>query len=148
MSEVECAGLIQKTAEQHFNQLIPRLCKSDFEVAQLEKQVRELKLRRMARMNGNSRDVGAEHKIELDKINEGTQNSGEMCVPRIESMKPVELPDDNYLDCLSSKGQSIRTVRITYINSSYVSSCFTYYFISEPNFEWSTDNRLRTRGMY
>ncbi|XP_070523978.1 BRISC complex subunit FAM175B [Cardiocondyla obscurior] len=60
-SGLDCAMMIQKAAERHLISLIPKVCESDLEVAELEKQVRELKdkiagqrLTRKAKVNGES----------------------------------------------------------------------------------------------
>ncbi|KYN12095.1 PREDICTED: BRISC complex subunit FAM175B-like [Trachymyrmex cornetzi] len=58
---LDSAMMIQKAAEQHLMSLIPKVCESDLEVAELERQVRELKdkiaaqrLIRKMKMNGES----------------------------------------------------------------------------------------------
>lgn len=60
-SGLDSAMMIQKAAEQHLMSLIPKVCESDLEVAELERQVRELKdkimgqrLIRKMKMNGES----------------------------------------------------------------------------------------------
>jgi len=42
-SGLDSAMMIQKAAERHLMSLIPKVCESDLEVAELERQVRELK---------------------------------------------------------------------------------------------------------
>ena len=58
-SGLDSAMMIQKAAERHLMSLIPKVCESDLEVAELERQVRELKdkiaaqrLIRKMKMNG------------------------------------------------------------------------------------------------
>ncbi|XP_018044382.1 PREDICTED: BRISC complex subunit FAM175B-like [Atta colombica] len=60
-SGLDSAMMIQKAAERHLMSLIPKVCESDLEVAELERQVRELKdkiaaqrLIRKMKMNGES----------------------------------------------------------------------------------------------
>ncbi|XP_077259514.1 BRISC complex subunit FAM175B isoform X2 [Temnothorax americanus] len=60
-SGLESAMMIQKAAERHLMSLIPKVCESDLEVAELERQVRELKdkiaaqrLTRETKVNGES----------------------------------------------------------------------------------------------
>jgi len=43
ISGLDSAMMIQKAAERHLMSLIPKMCESDLEVAELERQVRELK---------------------------------------------------------------------------------------------------------
>lgn len=61
ISGLDSAMMIQKAAERHLMSLIPKVCESDLEVAELEKQVRELKekitaqrLARKTKVNGES----------------------------------------------------------------------------------------------
>lgn len=56
-SDLESAITIQKAAEAYLNQLIPELYKSDLEVAELERQVKEFKFHKRSKMNGNSDSV-------------------------------------------------------------------------------------------
>ncbi|XP_011700851.1 PREDICTED: BRCA1-A complex subunit Abraxas-like, partial [Wasmannia auropunctata] len=60
-SGLDSAMVIQKAAERHLTSLIPKVCESDLEVAELERQVRELKdkiaaqrLTRKTKVNGES----------------------------------------------------------------------------------------------
>lgn len=62
-SGLDSAMMIQKAAEQHLMSLIPKVCESDLEVAELERQVRELKdkiaaqrLIRKTKVNGESHE--------------------------------------------------------------------------------------------
>lgn len=61
VSGLDSAMMIQKAAERHLMSLIPKVCESDLEVAELERQVRELRnkitaqrLIRKTKVNGES----------------------------------------------------------------------------------------------
>nr|XP_012146978.1 PREDICTED: BRISC complex subunit Abro1-like isoform X1 [Megachile rotundata]XP_012146979.1 PREDICTED: BRISC complex subunit Abro1-like isoform X1 [Megachile rotundata]XP_012146980.1 PREDICTED: BRISC complex subunit Abro1-like isoform X1 [Megachile rotundata]XP_012146981.1 PREDICTED: BRISC complex subunit Abro1-like isoform X1 [Megachile rotundata]XP_012146982.1 PREDICTED: BRISC complex subunit Abro1-like isoform X1 [Megachile rotundata]XP_012146983.1 PREDICTED: BRISC complex subunit Abro1-l len=64
-SDLESAITIEKAAEQYLNQLIPELCKSDLEVAELEKQVKEFKFNKKSKLNGNSNNI--DHETETER---------------------------------------------------------------------------------
>ena len=96
----KCPITIQKAAEQYLNNLIPELCKTDHEVAELEKQVREFKLNRKARMNGSSNNVDKKNEIEKDHPGKEGSKSERISPPRIES------PDHIYNDKRTSKDHS------------------------------------------
>lgn len=105
-SAVESAISIQKAAEQHLSQLIPELCKSDLEVAELEKQVKEFMFSKKAKVNGSQT---YEVKKENYEINERK--------PKSESSD--ESSDDTYQECRTRnvdpeifKDHSIATVCI------------------------------------
>ncbi|XP_017878129.1 BRISC complex subunit FAM175B-like [Ceratina calcarata] len=80
-SGVESATIIHKAAEQHLNKLIPELCKSDFEVTELERQIKEFKRKKKIKVNGNSNNV------------EGTDDL-------------EECPDYNHTECPMFKDRS------------------------------------------
>ncbi|XP_076759737.1 BRISC complex subunit FAM175B isoform X1 [Xylocopa sonorina] len=89
-SGFESATTIQKAAEHHLSQLIPELCKSDLEVADLERQVKEFKLKKKAKVNGNSNVLDQNYDLEKDDASEERQKSEVMFPSRIES------PDCSY----------------------------------------------------
>lgn len=99
-SGLESAITIQKAAEQYLNELIPELCNTDHEVAELEKQVREFKLSRKARMNGSSNNVDKKNEVEKDHPGKEGSKSERISPPRIES------PDHVYNDKRTSKDYS------------------------------------------
>lgn len=103
-SAVESAISIQKAAEQHLSQLIPELCKSDLEVAELEKQVKEFMFSKKIKVNGTQT-----YEIKKDEINEG----------KSKSESSDESSDDTYQECRTRnvdpemfKDHSIATVCI------------------------------------
>lgn len=63
-SGVESATIIHRAAEQHLNKLIPELCKSDFEVTDLERQIKEFKRKKKIKVNGNSNNVEETNQLE------------------------------------------------------------------------------------
>lgn len=67
-SDLESAITIEKAAEQYLNQLIPELCESDLEVAELEKQVKEFKFNKKSKLNGNSNNI--DHETETERTAE------------------------------------------------------------------------------
>lgn len=83
-SGVESAISIQKTAEQYLNQLIPQLCESDLEVAELEKQVKEFKLNRTVKMNGSADKINR-NEVEKDHVVKEGQKLKKLSPSRIES---------------------------------------------------------------
>lgn len=83
-SAVESAISIQKAAEQHLSQLIPELCKSDLEVAELEKQVKEFMFSKKIKINGSQI-----YEVKKDEINEG----------KAKSESSDESSDDTYQEC-------------------------------------------------
>lgn len=103
-SAVESAITIQTAAEQHLSQLIPELCKSDLEVAELERQLKEFMLNKKAKVNGNSNNVNQASEIEKEESNEGKQIS-EKLSPSI-----TESSDDIYQESRSFKDHSTATV--------------------------------------
>ncbi|XP_029034721.2 BRISC complex subunit FAM175B-like [Osmia bicornis bicornis] len=74
-SDLESAITIQKAAETYLNQLIPELYKSDFEVAELERQVKEFKFHKRSKMNGNSNNVAREIKTAILRTTEEGKKS-------------------------------------------------------------------------
>ena len=88
-SAVESAITIQKAAEEHLSQLIPDLCKSDLEVAELERQIKEFMLNKKKKVNGNSKkkiQVTQSCEIEKDEFADGRQKSGKISPSRSESL--------------------------------------------------------------
>ncbi|XP_017795097.1 PREDICTED: BRISC complex subunit FAM175B-like [Habropoda laboriosa] len=83
-SGFESAIAIQKAAEQHLSQLIPELCKSDLEVAELEKQIKEFKLNRKAKINGNLNNLNQQYEIEKNEISKERQKSEKISPSRTE----------------------------------------------------------------
>ncbi|KAL6252005.1 hypothetical protein P5V15_014985 [Pogonomyrmex californicus] len=93
---LDSAMIIQKAAEQHLTSLIPKICESDMEVAELERQVRELRdkiaaqrLTRKMRVNGEIYERASKAYREnclLEKINFLTKDemkiSDDMCPQR------------------------------------------------------------------
>lgn len=104
-SGVESAISIQKTAEQYLNQLIPQLCESDLEVAELEKQVKEFKLNRTVKMNGSADKINR-NEVEKDHVVKEGQKLKKLSPSRIES------PDIDDRRTLKDS----TTVRVTYLN--------------------------------
>ncbi|CAK9824288.1 BRISC complex subunit FAM175B [Anthophora retusa] len=96
-SGIESAIAIQKAAEQHLSQLIPELCKSDLEVAELEKQIKEFKLNKKAKMNGNSNNVDQHYEIKKNEISKKEQKSEKISLSRLESS------GDTYHECRVSQ---------------------------------------------
>ncbi|XP_012237863.1 BRISC complex subunit FAM175B [Bombus impatiens] len=85
-SAVESAITIQKAAEEHLSQLIPDLCKSDLEVAELERQVKEFMLIKKTKVNGNSNNVTDSYESEKDEFTDARQKSGKTSPSRIEPL--------------------------------------------------------------
>lgn len=83
-SGLESAINIQKAAEQYLDKLIPELCESDHEVANLERQIREFELNRKAKMNGNANNID-KCKTEKDHVSKETQKLEKLSPPRMES---------------------------------------------------------------
>ncbi|CAK9808480.1 BRISC complex subunit FAM175B [Anthophora quadrimaculata] len=96
-SGIESAIAIQKAAEQHLSQLIPELCKSDLEVAELEKQIKEFKLNKKAKMNGNSDNVDQQYEIKKNEISKNKQQSEKISPSRLEAS------GDTYHECRVSQ---------------------------------------------
>lgn len=87
-SAVESAIAIQKAAEEHLSQLIPDLCKSDLEVAELEKQIKEFMLNKKKKVNDNSKkkvQIIQSYEIEKDEFTDGRQKSGKTSLSKNES---------------------------------------------------------------
>ncbi|XP_076174988.1 BRISC complex subunit FAM175B [Ptiloglossa arizonensis] len=105
-SGLESAITIQKAAEQYLNQLIPKLCESDLEVAELERQVKELKFNRKDKISGSSNNFHKNYEEE-DRISEERQKSEKMSPPRIES------PDNVREDRQTFKNHSTTTSQTT-----------------------------------
>ncbi|XP_034178929.2 BRISC complex subunit FAM175B isoform X2 [Osmia lignaria lignaria] len=74
-SDLESAITIQEAAEKYLNQLIPELCKSDLEVAELERQVKEFKFHKRSKVNGNSNSVAPEIKTAILRTTEEGKKS-------------------------------------------------------------------------
>nr|XP_033322291.1 BRISC complex subunit FAM175B-like isoform X1 [Megalopta genalis]XP_033322292.1 BRISC complex subunit FAM175B-like isoform X1 [Megalopta genalis] len=87
-SGLESAIKIQKVAEQYLDQLIPELCESDHEVADLERQIREFKLTRKTKLNGSTNNIDKKCKSEKDCIGRKLQ--------KLENLSPsrIELPEN------------------------------------------------------
>ncbi|OAD53920.1 hypothetical protein WN48_08595 [Eufriesea mexicana] len=105
-SAVESAITIQMAAEQHLSQLIPELCKSDLEVAELERQLKEVMLNKKAKVNGNSNNVNQTSETEKEESNEGKQIS-EKSSPSI-----TESSDDIYQESRSFKDHTSATNQV------------------------------------
>ncbi|XP_043266164.1 BRISC complex subunit FAM175B-like [Colletes gigas] len=75
-SGFESVITIQKTVEQYLDKLIPELCKSDMEVAELERQVKEFKRNRIAQNNEDA---------EKNSVSNEIEEFEKMSPPRIES---------------------------------------------------------------
>lgn len=105
-SAVESAITIQKAAEEHLSQLIPDLCKSDLEVAELERQVKELMLIKKAKVNGNSNNVTDSYESEKDEFTDAREKSGKTSPSRIEPL------DDTYQESQTIKDHSTAPVRV------------------------------------
>ncbi|XP_076241344.1 BRISC complex subunit FAM175B [Calliopsis andreniformis] len=84
-SGVESAINIQKAAEGYLDRLIPELCQSDFEVAELEKQVKEFKLNKITKINGSANNIDKNYDIEKDHVIEKKQIPKKVLPSRIES---------------------------------------------------------------
>ncbi|XP_078033270.1 BRISC complex subunit FAM175B [Augochlora pura] len=87
-SGLESAIKIQKVAEQYLDRLIPELCKTDHEVADLERQIREFKDARKTKLNGSTNNIDNKCKIEKDCIGRKLQ--------KLENLSPsrIELPEN------------------------------------------------------
>ncbi|KAL6445767.1 hypothetical protein ACFW04_000906 [Cataglyphis niger] len=64
---LDSAMLIQRAAEQHLMSLIPKVCESDLEVAELERQVRELKIKVTAQQSVKKSKVNGENYNRISK---------------------------------------------------------------------------------
>lgn len=81
---LDSAMLIQRAAEKHLMSLIPKVCESDLEVAKLEKQVHELRLKvaaqqlaKRSKVNGENYDrisKASKDNCFLEKIDSSTKN--------------------------------------------------------------------------
>lgn len=69
---LDSAMLIQKAAEQHLMSLIPKVCESDLEVTQLEKQVHELRIKVAAQQLAKRSKVNGEN---CDRISKASRNN-------------------------------------------------------------------------
>ncbi|CAL1674052.1 unnamed protein product [Lasius platythorax] len=71
---LDSAMLIQRAAEQHLTSLIPKVCESDLEVAELERQVHELKTK-IAAQKFASMKVNGENCDRISKAQSVTPNN-------------------------------------------------------------------------
>ncbi|KOX80689.1 hypothetical protein WN51_01977 [Melipona quadrifasciata] len=102
-SAVESAIAIQKAAEEHLSQLIPDLCKSDLEVAELERQIKEFMLNKKKKVNDNSKkkiQITQSCEIEKDEFADGRQKSRKISLSKSESS------DDTYQEFRTNKDHS------------------------------------------
>ncbi|KAG7190266.1 hypothetical protein KM043_006384 [Ampulex compressa] len=93
---LESAITIQKAAEQYLNSLIPKVCESDLEVAELEKQVRELRtnvylrnLTRKTKVNGSSNMVQQNYETQKNRDMEEERILQQNNPPRIDSPENI-----------------------------------------------------------
>lgn len=70
---LDSAMKIQKEANRYLSSLIPQVCKSDLEVAELEKQVRELKDKTMAQRAAKKAKVNGEN-CKIEKNSESVKS--------------------------------------------------------------------------
>ena len=106
-SAVESAIAIQKAAEEHLSQLIPDLCKSDLEVVELERQIKEFMINKKKKVNDNSKkkiQITQSYEIEKDEYADGRQKSGKISLSKSESS------DDTYQEFRTNKDHSTAIV--------------------------------------
>ncbi|EFN69293.1 Protein FAM175B [Camponotus floridanus] len=110
---LDSAMLIQKAAEHHLMSLIPKVCESDLEVAELEKQVHELKIKIATQQLAKRLKINGEN---CDRISKASKDN---CFSeKIDSSKKneVRIGDDACLQrehipsCTQSVGPNNRTV--------------------------------------
>ncbi|KAF3428010.1 hypothetical protein E2986_10450 [Frieseomelitta varia] len=102
-SAVESAIAIQKAAEEHLSQLIPDLCKSDLEVVELERQIKEFMINKKKKVNDNSKkniQITQSYEIEKDEFADGRQKSEKISLSKNESS------DDTYQEFRTNKDHS------------------------------------------
>ncbi|XP_053975906.1 BRISC complex subunit FAM175B-like [Hylaeus volcanicus] len=99
---------IQKTAEEYLRDLIPELCESDLEVAKLERQIKEFKLKRQAKVNGSPNNLHKNYE-ELNKnsVSDERRMAEKMSPPRIES--PDNARDDRTRSATTSQTSILKS---------------------------------------
>nr|XP_031844807.1 BRISC complex subunit FAM175B-like [Nomia melanderi]XP_031844808.1 BRISC complex subunit FAM175B-like [Nomia melanderi] len=109
-SGLESAINIQKAAEQYLDKLIPELCESDHEVANLERQIREFELNRKAKMNGSSNNID-KCKAEKDYISKEIQKLEKFSPPRMESPDNIFDERRTLKDNSTTTSQTLTTLK-------------------------------------
>ncbi|XP_076631474.1 BRISC complex subunit FAM175B [Colletes latitarsis] len=97
-SGFESVITIQKTAEQYLDKLIPELCKSDIEVAELERQVKEFKRNRIAKSYEDA---------EKNSVSNEIEEFEKMSPPRIESSDNVRDDRQTFKDHSTATSRTV-----------------------------------------
>ncbi|XP_076650520.1 BRISC complex subunit FAM175B [Halictus rubicundus] len=82
-SGLESAIRIQKVAEQYLDKLIPQLCESDHEVAELERQIKEFELNRKEKLNGSTNNIEKKCEAGKDGVSRKSQKLDKLPPSRI-----------------------------------------------------------------
>ncbi|XP_076301320.1 BRISC complex subunit FAM175B [Lasioglossum baleicum] len=82
-SGLESAIRIQKVAEQYLDKLIPQLCESDHEVAELERQIKEFEHNRKSKLNGSTNNIDKKCEVGKDGVCRKSQKLDKLSPCRI-----------------------------------------------------------------